>query len=144
MTGSISFDRAAEYYDQTRSLPDALMERLVSRLFAELPREGLCLEIGIGTGRIALPLMRHGVKVVGVDLSMQMLRKLLDKAPVAPSVAIADATHLPFGNSTFRSGIASHVLHLIPSWKVAVDELVRVVGPDGVFLASRSTDARAE
>ena len=53
MTESISFDRAAGYYDDTRSLPDAEMEVLVSRLVAEIPRDGTCLEIGIGTGRIA-------------------------------------------------------------------------------------------
>ena len=142
---SISFDRAADYYDDTRSLPDAHMEQLVARLVAELPREGLCLEIGIGTGRIGLPLMRHGIRIVGVDISVEMLRKLLAKADhTSPAVAIGDATHLPFAAGTFSSAVASHVLHLIPEWKVAIDELIRVVAPEGVVLASRGGDARAE
>jgi ubiquinone/menaquinone biosynthesis C-methylase UbiE len=76
---AISFDRAAEYYDQTRALPDALMEELVRILLSELPA-GRCLEIGIGTGRIALPLMRRGVEIYGVDISIAMLRMLVAKA----------------------------------------------------------------
>ena len=137
MTPSISFDRAAEYYDQTRSLPQALMDQLLSILVAELP-QGRCLEIGIGTGRIALPLMRKGVDIVGVDISMAMLRKLIAKTGESPQpVAIAEATRLPFADATFSSAIASHVLHLIPDWRSAVDELLRVVRTQGVVLASR-------
>lgn len=142
---SVSFDRAAEYYDQTRGLPDNLMAQLVPALVAELPRGGLCLEIGVGTGRIALPLAEHGVDVVGVDISIEMLRRLLAKTDGDQmKIALADATRLPFADRTFASAIASHVLHLIPDWKVAVDELVRVVEPGGVILASRSADSRAE
>lgn len=140
MTESISFDRAAGYYDDTRSLPDAEMEVLVSRLVAEIPRDGPCLEIGIGTGRIALPLMqRGGVDVVGVDLSPEMLHRFRAKRRDA-KVAIADATRLPFARGTFASAVASHVLHLIPGWVQAVDELIRVVLPGGVLLASKGAE----
>ena len=142
---SLSFDRAAAYYDETRSLPDYAMQLLIARLVAELPREGLCLEIGIGTGRIALPLAAHGVRVVGVDISMEMLRKLIAKAGRnGPPVAIADAIHLPFRDSTFESAVAAHVLHLIPIWRSAVDELTRVVVPGGVLLASKGSEVRVE
>ncbi|HET9780703.1 MAG TPA: class I SAM-dependent methyltransferase [Candidatus Dormibacteraeota bacterium] len=145
MSASISFDRAADYYDQTRGLPDHLMAQLVAALVAELPRRGRCLEIGIGTGRIALPLMEHGVDVVGVDISVEMLRRLRAKSGGREMrIAIADATRLPFADRTFTSAIASHVLHLIPEWKVALEELERVVEPGGVLLASRSANAHAE
>lgn len=140
MTQSISFDRAADYYDETRSLPDAQMEVLVSRLVAEIPREGKCLEIGTGTGRVALPLLQRGVEVVGVDISPVMLHRFLAKRPGAP-VAVADATSLPFAPGTFTSAVAAHVLHLIPGWKHAVDELTRVLVRGGVLLASKGADA---
>jgi ubiquinone/menaquinone biosynthesis C-methylase UbiE len=143
LTESVSFDRAANYYDQTRSLPDELMDVLVSRLLAEIPREGLCLEIGIGTGRIAVPLMGRGVRVVGVDISMEMLHRLQAKRRDA-KIALADATRLPFRDATFGSAIASHVLHLVPDWRRALDELVRVVGPGGVLLISRGADPAHE
>ncbi len=138
---SVSFDRAAGYYDQTRSLPEKVMAQLVPMLIAELPA-GTCLEIGVGTGRIAMPLMLRGVDVVGVDIALEMLRLLLSKSRAA-RLALADATRLPFRDRTFKSAIASHVLHLIPGWKVALDELTRVVAPGGVILASRSADTKA-
>jgi SAM-dependent methyltransferase len=112
-------------------------------LVAEIPREGRCLEIGIGTGRIALPLTRAGVSIVGVDISREMLKKLMDKSDESmPLIAEADATRLPFGANTFSSAIAAHVLHLIPSWTVAVGELLRVVRPGGIVLATRGGGQR--
>ena len=139
---SVSFDRAADYYDRTRALPDSMMARLIPMLSAEIPRDAPCLEIGVGTGRIALPLAREGVPVVGVDISRGMLRRLVDKMGGKMdgsklSIAVADATRLPFAADTFGSAIAAHVLHLIPDWTVAVDELFRVIKPGGIVLASR-------
>jgi SAM-dependent methyltransferase len=39
---------------------------------AEIAGDGRALELGIGTGRVALPLAQRGVKVHGIDLSMSM------------------------------------------------------------------------
>jgi len=131
---SISFDRAAEYYDRTRALP----EGLIPQLAAELPRDAPCLEIGVGTGRIALPLVEEGVRVVGIDISLGMVRKLAAKRQGrGPELVIADATRLPFREGTFACAMAAHVLHLIPEWEQAVAELLRVVRPGGVIVASR-------
>jgi ubiquinone/menaquinone biosynthesis C-methylase UbiE len=134
---SVSFDRAADYYDRTRSLPEPVMARLIPMLLAEIPRDGRCLEIGVGTGRIALPLARAGVSMVGVDISREMLRRLVGNAGVRPQVVIGDATRLPFGEGDFASVIAAHVLHLIPDWKQAIAEVIRVLKRDGVLIASR-------
>lgn len=145
MSGSVSFDQAAAYYDDTRSLPEMLMQQLVPMLLAELPRDGRCLEIGVGTGRIALPLLEGGIDIVGVDISLEMLRRYVAKAGSRSiKVAIGDATHLPFADRSFTGAIASHVLHLIPGWKAALDELMRVLAPGSVLLASRTGDARAD
>jgi SAM-dependent methyltransferase len=138
LTDSVSFDQAADYYDRTRAVPDSVMAELVPMLAAELPPEELCLEIGVGTGRIALPLVEAGVRIVGIDISREMLRRLVAKRPGEnPQVAVADATSLPFAEKTFGSAIASHVLHLIPGWRDAVMEIMRVVRPGGVLLVSR-------
>ena len=140
MSESVSFDRAAGYYDRTRDVPDELMARLIPALMAELPREGTTLEVGIGTGRIALPLARQGVRLVGVDLSREMLRRLVVNADGSPpAVARADATRLPFRDGTFAAALAVHVLHLIPAWREAAGEMIRVVAPGGVLIVSRGT-----
>ena len=134
---SVSFDQAAGYYDRTRAVADDIMAQLIPLLVAELPRGETCLEVGIGTGRIALPITEAGVRVVGIDLSREMLRKLREKGDGGPPVAVADATRLPFAADTFGSAIASHVFHLIPGWRTAIDEITRVVRPGGVMLVSR-------
>ena len=46
---------------------------------AELTGDGAALELGIGTGRIALPLSRRGVRVHGIDLSEPMVAQLQAK-----------------------------------------------------------------
>ena len=53
----------------------AAIEPVVGFL-AGLARPGAALEFGVGTGRIALPLSRQGVRVHGVDLSPAMLARL--------------------------------------------------------------------
>ena len=120
------------------------MARLIPLLLAEIPQDGRCLEIGVGTGRIALPLAHAGVSIVGIDISREMLRRLIGNAGrSAPPVVIADATRLPFGDSNFTSVVAAHVLHLIPDWTVAVEEVLRVLRPGGILLASRGSRSSA-
>ena len=48
-------------------------------LLVELARGGRALELGIGTGRVALPLAERGVEVSGIDLSRAMVAKLREK-----------------------------------------------------------------
>ncbi|HWW45383.1 MAG TPA: class I SAM-dependent methyltransferase [Acidimicrobiia bacterium] len=136
---SRSFDRAAPFYDATRGLPGAAAAELTALLTAELTHHGRCLEIGVGTGRIALGLHRAGVPMTGVDLSRPMMTVLVDKAGghVPFPLAQADATALPFPARRFGAAVASHVFHLIPAWETALHELVRVVVHGGRVLMDR-------
>ena len=71
---SVNFDRAVGYYDATRALPAATMEQLTGLLATELAGRQPCLEIGVGTGRFALPLHAAGIAMTGTDISGEMLR----------------------------------------------------------------------
>lgn len=136
MTESIAFDQAAEYYDDTRSLPPATHAALIEQLVDELASRGDCLEIGVGTGRIARSLHDSGIPMTGADLSEPMLRRLVANAGGQRPFPLvrADATSLPFRDASFDAGVACHVFHLIPQWRNAVAELVRVVRRGGVLL----------
>ena len=135
-SGGWSFDRAASYYDATRALPSDVVQALASLLHAEVAGRGRALEVGVGTGRIALPLADRGVALVGVDTAEGMLRRLVRAAAGRSPfpVARADAARLPFRDSAFGVVLFSHVLHLIPAWQAVVDEAVRVLAAAGGLL----------
>jgi SAM-dependent methyltransferase len=54
---------------------------------AELAGKGAALELGIGTGRIALPMIRRGVRVYGIELSPEMVEQLRAK-PGADDIGV--------------------------------------------------------
>jgi len=132
------FDRAVEYYDRTRGLSDEASREMTVLLSSELQGRGRTLEIGVGTGLVALPLAAAGVPLVGLDLSSPMLAKLAEKAGGrAPfPLVVADATTIPFVDHRFGAAVVRHVLHLVPGWRRVVAELVRVVTPKGLVLVS--------
>lgn len=137
-SGSIRFDRAAEFYDRTRALLPEAELATVALLRAELAGRGRCLEVGVGTGLISLPLHRAGMRMVGLDLSGPMLAKLVEKAggAIPFPLILADATRMPFRDGAFGSAIVRWVFHLVPEWQRLVEELDRVIGPGGTALVS--------
>lgn len=131
---SVNFDRAAEFYDATRDAGDAIVTWTVDLLQRELAG-GRALEIGVGTGAVALPLTERGVDLVGMDVSSAMMAKLIAKAGGrAPFPLLrGDATRIPLRDRAVAGAYARHVLHLIADWRTVVAELCRVIG-DGVVL----------
>src|SRR5215470_14811938 len=82
---------AARYDESAADMFDpAIVDPAVDFLVA-LAGDGAALELGIGTGRIALPLARRGVRVHGIDLSGAMVARLRAKpGGEAIPVAIGD------------------------------------------------------
>ncbi len=70
---------AASYDDSSDGMFDPAFVEVVAGFLAELADRGRALELGIGTGRIALPLARRGVPVHGIDLSRAMVARLRAK-----------------------------------------------------------------
>lgn len=129
---SLAFDRAAGFYDETRLLPDDVARAVRTAILHAIgdPPAPRLLELGVGTGRIALPFLRAGDTYLGVDLSLPMMRRLEEKSPNA-HLTNADITQLPFPNTVFDVAIAMHVFHLVGNWQRALDEARRVVVPGG-------------
>jgi SAM-dependent methyltransferase len=100
----IYFDehRAQRYdADSTDMFDPAVVDPAVSFL-ADLAGDGAALELGIGTGRIALPLSRRGVRVHGLDLSPPMVAQLQAKSGADDiGVTIGDFATAKVGR-TFR------------------------------------------
>ena len=103
------------------------------------------LELGIGTGRIAVPLIVRGFDYSGIDLSTKMIEQLRakidlytathpDRAPLRVDLRIGDSTSLPFADAQFGVVITVHVLHLISAWQRVLQETLRVLEPGGWYL----------
>lgn len=94
MTSSDYWDHdTAEQYDDSSAFmfaPDVL-EPAVAFL-AELAGSGPALELAIGTGRVAIPLVERGVRVSGIELSQPMVDVLRGKRPDL-SVTVGDMAH---------------------------------------------------
>ena len=84
--------KIAERYDESAAdmFDPAVVDPVVDFL-AELAGGGAALELGIGTGRIALPLSQQGVRVHGIDLSEDMVAQLREK-PGAEAIGVRSAT----------------------------------------------------
>ncbi len=73
-------ERVAGRYDETSvDMFDPAVVGATVDFLADLAGTGAALELGIGTGRIALPLAQRDVRVSGIDLSEAMVAKLREK-----------------------------------------------------------------
>jgi len=107
-------DRIASVYDdwyQARLDPGPAVE-----LLAELAGDGRALELGVGTGRIAIPLTERGVRVTGVDASRAMVDRLHAKSGgERVEVVIGDFTDVVVGGSFSLVYIPFTTLFALPS-----------------------------
>ena len=129
---SVSFDRAAGYYDETRVTDAESLGTILDMLERVVHGRGPVLELGVGTGQLALPLSARGVPVVGIDLSAEMMRVLREKGTSdgLPLVR-GDVTRLPFAEASLGGAYARWVLHLVPDWLQALRELDRTLVAGG-------------
>ena len=134
---SPSFDAAAETYDQTRGFPPGIGEAVARVALEWIGGRRRVVEVGIGTGRIAIPLLACGATVTGVDLSWQMMQRLRRALPcelAPPGLVQGDAGHLPLAAGSFDAVISVHVFQLLGDWLSALAEVRRVLRAGGVFL----------
>lgn len=135
---SVSFDRAAEFYDQTRGFAPGHDLPAVS-LFTrdgQLQPDHRALEIGAGTGRILAPLMHHFLgQMHGIDISSEMLGRVGHKVNNPRlHLVLGDALHLPYPDGYFDALIGVHIFHLVGDYRRALKEVARVLKPSGVLI----------
>ncbi len=134
---SVAFDRAADYYDNTRGFPPGVAADVGTLLVKTggLTSSSRVLEIGVGTGRIALPVAPHIRAYYGIDLARPMLERLIAKRSTEPVYVVeGDVTRLPFPDAGFDAVIAVHIFHLIPAWREVLREVARVMRPGALLL----------
>jgi SAM-dependent methyltransferase len=128
---SLSFDRVADDYDESRG-GAVRGERFAVSIVPWLA-PGRVLEVGVGTGIVAAALRARGVPVYGVDLSDAMLRRAVDR--LGPVVIRGDALALPVAAGSVDNVLFVAALHAIGDVAGAVAEAARVLRPGGRLVA---------
>jgi ubiquinone/menaquinone biosynthesis C-methylase UbiE len=133
----VSFDRAADYYDATRGYPPGVDNQVRDGIVrqAGLAPSARLLELGVGTGRIALPFIRAGYEYTGVDISREMMTRLRTKLAASHDAGMryrlvgGDVMRVPLASATFDAVVMVHVLHLVDDWRAVLDEARRLLRP---------------
>jgi demethylmenaquinone methyltransferase/2-methoxy-6-polyprenyl-1,4-benzoquinol methylase len=128
MPENILFDLIAPIYDRLISAPDP--ERIISLL--DLPKNGILLDAGGGTGRMASHLLPHVGKLVLSDLSFSMLREA--HAKPLPRIVQAASHFLPFPDEYFDRVLVVDALHHFDHQGEVIKDLLRVLKPGGRLL----------
>lgn len=146
------YETWARFYDRVYLRLLAPYQRETARLAAACGPD--ILEVGVGTG-LVLPYYPATCRVIGVDLSVPMLRKAVEKVQAqgltgVRGLAAMDACRLGLPDARFHAVTVPFVITLVPNPEGALDEIARVLTPGGeIVIASRfgaegGLQARAE
>jgi SAM-dependent methyltransferase len=124
--------RALDAHDHQKDWPEDLWSTLVEGLRPHLTP---CLEVGAGSGLVALRLTAAATRVIGLDFNGSMLGRLRQRAPEVPAIQ-GDALHLPVARGRVGSAVVSNVLHLIPDWRRVLSEVADAVELGGRVLVN--------
>ncbi len=127
------FDGVAARYDRTNTILSFGRDRSwrrATRTALDLHPGERCLDLAAGTGVSTAELARSGAQVIGVDLSLGMLRVGHRARPSVPLLA-GDALALPFGDASFDAVTISFGLRNVVDTAAALAEMARVTRPGG-------------
>lgn len=107
------------------------------------------LDVGAGSGALAIPAARQGARVLAVDIAATMIERLRARA-IAEGLAdlegrVADGRALEIDDDTFDVAVSLNGVSLFPDLAGGLAELVRVTKPGGkVALAAFGPPGKAE
>ncbi len=144
----LSFDRVAPQYDASRHIPETIMRNAAHLIIqtANLNAHTPMVDAGTGTGRFAVPLVKFGIPVLGIDISHSML--LQAKLKVNPLkydrslFTQSDLRRLPIQSQSCHAALLVHVLHLIVDWKAVLLEIKRILRPGAVLIIATESGKR--
>ncbi len=100
------------------TVKQALHERTLRRALREVPKGGIVLDVPCGTGRFTNFLLKEGFRVIGADISPQMLAEARRKVEGSPDALLGFQTceveRLPFPDKSIDCTLTVRFLHLVP------------------------------
>jgi ubiquinone/menaquinone biosynthesis C-methylase UbiE len=120
---TVEHDEIADVYDETRRALDADTLNGTKEMLAAHDCRSI-LEIGVGTGRVSLPLYKNGYEMTAVDISRKMMARA--KVKGLKSLILANGSQLPFRDKSFDATLMAHVFHLLENPISVMREAARV------------------
>ena len=139
---SEQFDRISKEYFSERLSPENIRER--QRIFSLINcnvKYQHALDIGCGPGTIAEDMLKISEKVYGIDISEDMVKTAVEKFSHYRHkdrvfFEVGDAESLKFPDQYFDVVFCIGVLRYTSSWERAMQEIYRVLKPDGVVVVT--------
>lgn len=135
MTTRVDFSGNATVYDRRHG---ALLSRADADRLCEAARLRAgtkVLDVGAGTGRVAIPLADTGCAVTAVEPATGMVAELRAKSQRSLVTVIAgEGAHLPFAAASFDAVVIARLLYLTPDWQQILAEARRVLVSAGSLL----------
>ncbi|KKP59476.1 MAG: Demethylmenaquinone methyltransferase [Candidatus Magasanikbacteria bacterium GW2011_GWC2_34_16] len=134
LSSSVGYDLAAKDYDKKESYLNSFETDKLLPLLGDLDGKKV-LDVGAGTGRLTLKLAKAGAEVVALDVSEEMLKRIMNYESRI-KVVIGDAEDLPFPNESFDFVTAAFLVVHLKDLERFFDEVYRVLKPNGKFLVT--------
>lgn len=133
------WDRAARKYAASSIKDMAGYERTIDRTREYLRVTDTVLELGCGTGTTALKVAPHVARIVGTDLSGEMIAIAREKAAAQAchnaAFEVATPEHAPWPDNSFDAVLAFNLWHLVAGRVAALAHVRRILKPGGLFMS---------
>jgi trans-aconitate methyltransferase len=120
----------AQLYDEKHDFVSKYAEKLVEQVNSG--SDQTILDLGCGTGKLSIDLARNGARVVGLDMSEEMIRKAKSTYP-SMEFFVADARKMEYIDY-FDTVFSNAVLHWIKDQKTLLQAIWRALKPGGHFI----------
>jgi SAM-dependent methyltransferase len=130
----VDFSANALLYDRRHGsvLAPDVARSLVSS--GAMERGARILDIGAGTGRVAIAFASIGCETVAIEPALPMLIELRRKAAEHPVELVAgEGARLPFSRRKFDGVILARILYLMSDWRAVLREACDVLRPGGLL-----------